>query len=62
MVTLLPTNTFWPSEHSPPDHRATADVDEMPDAGAVANDGAGVNDGGFVLVMAHDRITLGTNG
>lgn len=40
------------------DAGAAADVDEMPDARSFADLGAGIDDGGFVLVMGHGFWTL----
>jgi hypothetical protein len=37
-------------------------VDEMPDAGTFANLGAGIDDGGFVLVMSHRDKDSGVSG
>lgn len=51
-----------PQRHPGADAGAAADVDEMPDAGSFANLCAGIDDGGFMLVMGHRDKDSGMSG
>lgn len=50
---LVADEDVLPQGHPGADAGAAADVDKMPDAGTFANLGAGIDDGGFMLVIGH---------
>lgn len=52
---LVADEDVLPQRHPGADAGAAADVDEMPDAGSFADLRAGIDDGGFVLVMGHGQ-------